>query len=248
MEQIIEDETRNLHKFFTKPLFFTYAPEECKHPYILRNIKQKPQNHDNFEIVDIGIYDLLQYPNTHPTEKIEAWKQLKTEGWKVVPDCPDLSGEFKIDVDFINTDYSWELLQELYDPSDVHQIPVIQSEYGNANSLRIYCEKFIEHYGKPEKIACGSICKMDSSEKTKQLLKIVRRYFPDTWIHAFGLKLNHFKKVKHLINSFDSTSWTFPRTPGRPSCKNKEQCIEYFYEYMDVVNSYVDLEGQKVLI
>ena len=226
--------------------FYTYAPLECEWPWVLRNIKQKPQEHAVHEIVDIGIYDLLHEPYTHTDNKIEAWKQLKTDGWKVVPDVPDLKGEFNKAIQYDNTEYSWKLLTELYDPSDEHQIPVIQSHYADISSLRKYCTDFIREYGTVDKIAVGSVCKMDDSNTTCTMLKLVKRYFPDTWIHAFGLRFHHLRKSLKYIDSYDSTSWTFPRTGGRPSCKNKAMRIDYFYEYIDVLNS-LELQDQTRL-
>jgi hypothetical protein len=69
--------------------FYTYPPVECEWPWILRNIKQKaiPNTH---EIVDIGIYDLLNPPYRHSNDKLQKLDKLETKGWKVVPDCPDL--------------------------------------------------------------------------------------------------------------------------------------------------------------
>lgn len=115
-------------------------------------------------------------------------------------------------------------------------MPVIQSKYGDLTSLKWFCESFLKEYGQPVKIAVGSVCKMDSMDVSYALLKTVRRYFPHAWIHAFGLRFHHLRKCKSIIDSFDSTSWTFPRTGGLPSAKNEEMRIEYFYDYLERLN------------
>lgn len=243
--------------------FYTYPPLEGW-KWVLRNIKQKPIPCTH-EIVDIGIYDLLKPPFKHSIEKLEKWDALQTEGWKVVPDCPDLQGEFSRTIlkklmkikrnslkryndlvvqinrfidywwnyldDFDNTEYSWQLLRNHFDMEDEHQIPVIQSKYEDLNSFKEYISNFKEFYGEYDKIAIGSIFKADNNSIALKMLKITRREFPNSWIHAFGLRFKQFIKARHLINSFDSTSWTFPRESGKSSCKNKMERIEYFKEY-----------------
>ena len=228
-----QDKPTNATEPPKKVYFYTYAPKETNYPFILRNIKQKPLKCSH-EIVDIGIYDLIKSENhQHDKTKLKEWGLLKTDGWKVVPDCLDLQGEFKIATGFDNVEYTKELHYELYNPLDPHHLPVIQSNYGDLNSLQDYIRWFKKEFGTPLYLAVGSVCKMDKKERTVRLLREVKREFPNTWIHAFGLRLNHLNDSKYYINSFDSTSWTFPRGVGEPSCKNKEMCLEYFYNYLE---------------
>lgn len=278
LENIIEDETRKQWQLtHRKPgfkRFYSYPPVECEHPWVLRNIKQKkiPCVH---EIVDIGIYDLLAPPFKHSTEKLEKWKNLKVEnGWKVVPDCPDLKGEFsdvilnkllknleKFDFtvvlwryinywwnyldSFDNTEYSWELLEDFYIQDDVSHLPVLQSKYGDMESLKEYIKKFKDKYGVVDKIAVGSICKLDDNKLGVHMLKEVRRAFYSTWIHAFGLRFVQFKRVFFFIDSFDSSAWTFPREPGRGTCKNKNERVQFFNDYLKQINEIINKNRNK---
>lgn len=241
LEEIIEEETRRqygvsrLNQGFQR--FYTYPPVECEHPWILRKIGNKPLPCQH-EIVDIGIYDLLKSPDGgHSEKKLKAWKNLKTDGWKVVPDCPDLEGEFRIEVICDNTAYSWELLQEHFNPKDDSHLPVIQSHYEDLTSFKQYITDFKREYGEHDKIAIGSICKADNNSLAVKMLKIARREFPHTWIHAFGLRFKQFRKVRQIINSFDSTGWTRDiEESGKSSAKNKLERIHYFNKYMNRLN------------
>jgi hypothetical protein len=197
--------------------------------------------------VDIGIYDLLKPPYRHSEEKLEKWMKLRTDGWKVVPDCPDLQGEFQVDAGVDNVSYSWELLHDYYDRDDPSHLPVIQSHYQNIPSFREYIRCFKEVYGEPDKVAIGSICKADDHDIGVVMLKLVRREFPYAWIHAFGLRFQQFRRGYKYIDSFDSTSWTFPRTSGRGSCKNKEERVQFFWDYIQCLELPSHHPKQEVL-
>jgi len=94
-------------------------------------------------------------------------------------------------------------------------------------SLRRYIRKFKNKYGVVDKIAVGSICKLDDNKLGVRMLKEVRQAFYSSWIHAFGLRLVQFKKAFLFLDSFDSTAWTFPRKPGRGTCKNKNERVQF---------------------
>jgi len=115
--------------------FYAYPPGDW--PWVLRNIKQEAKEGTIHEIVDIGIYDLLKDPFSHSDTKLKNWVKIKPNGWKVVPDYPDIYGEFncKEAKSFENTELSWELLQKYYDPNDPTHMPVIQSKFGDMKSL-----------------------------------------------------------------------------------------------------------------
>jgi hypothetical protein len=270
--------------------YYTYAPEDCvtylgirinqSWPWILRNIKQQPQRTAEHEIVDIGIYDLLHIPFCHSEEKINKWKELKTEGWKVVPDCPDINGEFRSTIfnnlmklkkkvsnkygelsvhiqrfigywwDYLPTfdtvSYSWNLLTELFDPTDEHHLPVIQCKYQNFKSYKQYIKRFKDKYGEHDKIAVGSICKADDNVLAVKMLKYLKQCFRTSWIHAFGLRMTQFRNAYQYIDSFDSMSFKFPRSGGRPSCRYNWECLQYFWEYIAILVMYMSFENDVV--
>jgi hypothetical protein len=67
---------------------------------------------------------------------------------------------------------------------------------------------------------------------------MVRAQFPDAWIHAFGLRVNYLDELDGIIDSFDSTAWTYPRGRGGHSARNKKEKIEYFREYLKRIDYY----------
>jgi len=227
--------------------FYAYPPKECKWDWILRNIYEKPLPCKH-EIVDIKVYDLAKPPFEHSKEKLKLWKNLDTDGWKVVPDCPDFKGEGVKSCqewDINPIDYSKELLQEYYTNPD-NQMPVIQTLANNLNELDNYCKWFKREFDTPQRLAVsGSICRVNNMDFVFKGVKIVRRHFPDTWIHLFAPRLHHLKKLYPIIESFDSSCWTFPRTGGQASCKNKEERIEYFWNYVNILNKHVGMDLHK---
>ena len=222
--------------------FYAYPPKECEWPFILRNINEKPYPCKH-EIVDIKVYDLVKHPHRHSKEKLGRWETIETDGWKVVPDCPDFKGENVSscqDWDIDPIEYSHELLEKYYtDP--ISQMPVIQTLANDLTSLNDYCNYFKKEYDHPKQLAVsGSICRVNNLDFVYRGVKLVRRHFPDSWIHLFAPRLHHIRKLYPLIESFDSSCWTFPRigNQGMASCKAHER-VEYFWNYVDILNSHI---------
>lgn len=235
---------RSLFKIMV--FFYAYPPKKVRYPYILRNINQK-KFLCKHEIVDIGIFDLVKKKQPHNQKKINKWKHLNPNGWKVVPDCPDLQREFNIKVDWDNVEYSKELLLKLFNPEDKTHLPVIQTHYADLNSITEYCKWFIKEFSsEQEKIGIGTICRLNNKMIATKAMKIVRQYFPQSFIHVFGLRLGHLYGVKNIINSFDSSAWTFPRNSGH-SCKTQKERIEYFNNYLKIVQERIKNKSTNLL-
>jgi len=125
----------------------------------------------------------------------------------------------------------------------VEWLPVIQSRYLDVESFRKSCEALKPY--RFEKLAIGAVCKTNNVEYIRKCCSIARRYFPNAWLHAFGLTLRALPAVRDLIDSFDSSAYTFPRGSGYPSCKDREMRIKYFKEYLERVNS-LGIRQQKL--
>lgn len=213
--------------------FYTYS-RVVEYPWVMRNIKQKALVGTVHEIVDCGINDLLRDPYTHSMEKLRKWKTLEPNGWKVVPDCPDIKKEFNVKTDIDNVEYSKKLMRTLYRPEIESHLPVIQGYYHNPESFRDYGEWILREFGVPGKIGVGTVCKASDKQAVEKTFRFTRRLFPGAWVHAFGLRLQHFEAVYPYINSWDSMSWTFPRGPGRSS-RSKLERTQYFADYIKAV-------------
>lgn len=220
-----------------KILFYTYPPIE--YPYVLRNVRQKGRDYAEHEIVDIGVYELLKEPHQYSEKTLQSYLDCNTSGLKVVPDYPDIFKEHSLEMDIDNVVESKLLMKKYYNPKDRHQMPVIQGYFDDPYSFEDYSEWFKSKYtDNPEVIGIGTVCKLSNKQNLLKTLHIIRRQFPNAWIHAFGLSIRYLREARGMITSFDSTAWTFPRTSGRPSCKNKEMRIEYFQEYLELYERY----------
>lgn len=213
--------------------FYANPPKECNWPFILRHVENKPQPQSKHEIVDVKIMDLLDPPHEHSEEKLKEWSEIETSGWKVVPDCFDLKGEFGVECGFDTVSYSKHLLLKYYD-GEPNLMPVLQGRSHDIKSLKDYIDYFKCFYTNPSLIGVsGSFCRDKDMDFVYRCLKLVKRNFPDAWIHAFALRLNHLKNVHPLIDSFDSSNWTRPRTSGKASARNKAERIEYFWDFIN---------------
>lgn len=221
----------NMLKFYTTP--------PIPYPYVMRPIHRKVNFKFLHEIVDIGIYDLLKPPYIHKEKKLLKWEALEPKGWKIVPDYPDIRREHNIsEFTMDNVEKSKEMIERFYDAKNPTHVPVIQGYKDDPDSFVEYIDWFKTNHDLPESnaIAIGTICKAGRKKATVEVVTNIRNAFPDLHIHAFGLKLTHFDKVYHLIDSWDSMAWTFPRGRGRGSAKNKVEKIQYFYDYMEVAD------------
>ncbi|MCY3411219.1 MAG: hypothetical protein INQ03_06220 [Candidatus Heimdallarchaeota archaeon] len=136
----------------------------------------------------------------------------------------------KSDID--NVEYSKELLLKNYHEEDRHHLPVIQGYYDDVASFKNYLDWFLKEFNNPSKLALGTMCKSSNKKFVQDVVSHIRRKLPNTWIHAFGLRMYHLPNIWGLINSWDSMSWTFPRTSGRSSCKNLEERNQFFKDYL----------------
>lgn len=93
-------------------------------------------------------------------------------------------------------------------------VPVIQ---GYSVDDYLYCADLIKDYGcqKPF-MAVGTLCKRTKVSDAVAILSAIKSEFPNSDLHAFGLKKNFLQKVKDLIYSSDSIAWFYFQRGGFP--------------------------------
>ena len=192
------------------------------------------------EIVDIGVNELLKYPYKYSKTTLQKYKKLKTKGYKVVPDYPDIFKEHGINnLQIDNVLQSKILMKKYFNPKDKTQMPVIQGYYNKPKSFIDFAEWFLDNYtiDKNTYIGIGTLCKNSDKHNLLQTLKNIKEYFPKNKLHAFGLSIRYLTEIFPYIHSFDTTAWTFPRQSGNPSAKNKKMRIQYFKDFIKSYNS-----------
>jgi len=157
---------------------------------------------------------------------------FKDKVWVTIPDYPDdyNPGQFGD-----NVSRTVESIERFITIEGVNWLPVLQSRYMNRFSFFEACERTKEVIGKDyPRIAIGTVCKCKKLDFIEYCCKVARKFFPNSWIHAFGLTLSALPRVCSIINSFDSMAWTFPRRPGH-SAKNKRELVQYFNAFLERV-------------
>ena len=222
--------------------FYTLPPNGVNHPYLLVNRKNYRilfKRKFKHAIIDTGVMD-FQNPKTreYPKNFLKNWiktaRQLqrifKGKTWIVIPDYPDdyHPGQFGDNV--AKTLRNIKLF--LNQAPDVNWLVSIQSRFLDRFSFFESCQRTREIVGDYPRIAIGTVCKCNKLDFIIYCCKVTRKIFPNSWVHAFGLTLKALPKVAHLIDSFDSMAWTFPRKSGGHSCRNVHERIKYFHAYM----------------
>jgi hypothetical protein len=230
--------------------FYTLPPKNIEWDYLLVN----PKNYNELfkrkfkhAILDSGVMIFHQNPNLkdYPKNFINFWKHeakrlskiFDNKLWITIPDYPDdyYPGQFGD-----NVSKTIENIKEFIKIDEVNWVPVIQGRYLNILSFIGSCERIKEIIGDYPRIAIGTVCKTNRIKFIEYCCRIARGFFPKSHIHAFGLTLRALPKVKNYINSFDSLAYTFPRKKGH-SCKNKEEKIKYFHEYIKRIEEIINL-------
>lgn len=225
--------------------FYSYNPL-VYYPWVLRKITN-PYVKCSHEIVDIGIYDLLKTGN-HDKDKLKLWEECQTSGWKTVPDIPDLTGEFGEEMDYCNVEETFKYLTKYYDPQNDTHLPSIQSKYEDLSSFKNSVDYFEDEWGVPNKCGIGSVCKINNNKIGLEMIKYIREKWPNTYIHAFGLRWNLLKQTYSLINSYDTMAWTLQRCPPdmKPRTANtNNDRVNFFNFYVKKMKELVGDEFEQ---
>jgi len=226
-----------------------YTLPDVDYPFLLVNRKNYRvlfKRKFTHAIIDSGVSDFHnKNVKDYPASFLRNWtwkaRQLqeiwKDKIWFVIPDYPDdyNPGQFGDNVSktLRNIEYF------ISEAPDVNWLPVIQSRYLDKFSFLESCQKLRELVGNYPRVAIGTVCKTKDLSFITYCCKAARTHFPNSWIHAFGLTLSALPKVADLIDSFDSMAWTFPRERGGHSCRNRKECLQYFYAYLEKVKPFL---------
>jgi len=164
-------------------------------------------------IIDAGV-ELLFFVRKYKDYPSWYWRKFRKEVakarrqenvWVVIPDYPDdyypgLTHECGLD----NVDKTFRNIERWIHVDGVNWLPVIQSKFLDRESFIESCKRMRKY--KPERVAIGTVCKTRNLSFIRFCLKTARAYFPNAWIHAFGLTLKALPFARFYINSADSSS------------------------------------------
>jgi hypothetical protein len=157
--------------------------------------------------------------------------------WVTIPDYPDDYHPGQFGDNIAKTLANVERFIEI---ECVSWLPVIQARFQDIRSFEESCKQLRE-INDFKRVALGTVCKTRNVKFILDCCRLARRYFPDAWIHAFGPTLSVIGLMRHYVNSFDSSAWTFPRTPHRASCRSTQEREQYFMEYLSSLRKRLDL-------
>ena len=227
--------------------FYTLPPNGVNYPFLLVNRKNYRvlfKRRFRHAIIDSGVMDFVRKNiRDYPSGFLKTWKHTARalsdvfgeKIWLVIPDYPDdyNPGQFGD-----NVAKTLENIKDFITVDGVNWLPVIQSRYLNRFSFLESAKQVKEIVGEYPRVAIGTVCKCNRLDFIIYCCKVARKIFPNSWVHAFGLTLKALPKVAHLIDSFDSMAWTFPRESGGHSCKNMGERLQYFHAYLHYLKAY----------
>jgi hypothetical protein len=201
--------------------FYSLPPRHIYYPYLLANIwnwKELDRRQFEHAILDSGVevFRVRKWLKDYPPSLLLRYSQkaeivthkFKDKVWVTIPDYPDdLSpGQFGN-----NVEKTLQNIERFISIDGVEWLPVLQSRYLNLLSFYEACERTRKLIGNYPRIAIGTVCKTRKHAFIIECCRIARKFFPKSWIHAFGLTLDVLPRVKFFINSFDSLACYYPR-------------------------------------
>jgi hypothetical protein len=163
-------------------------------------------------ILDCGIEifnKVSDYPENFLDEYLILCRELTQQFpnmWCVIPDyCDDLAIRQPQ-----NVEKTARNIKRFKDEPGVFWVPVIQAQLHNYLSFTNGVQTLKHLYPTtPKVIAIGTVCKSKRLRYIEWCAKYARHHFPQSHIHMFGLTLSALPRVKGIINSWDSTAFTW---------------------------------------
>ncbi len=252
---------KNMSLVDLRPIFYTLPPKP--YPYILINANnpsvglsciRKYRKNIKSVIIDCGIeifrdIKVKDYPKNWVNRLIRLYYYVKStlpENVEVFVTCPDYCDDYYpkslwINDEITNIERTVQNVINYTGKYNVNWLISIQGWYKKPNSV-LRCIKLYREYGIIKEFnffAVGNLCVESNKKIIYQTISLVRKELRNKRLHIFGLKLNVFPLVKHLIDSFDSMAWTRPvsrKLCANWSCKNKEERIRFFETWLNRLN------------
>jgi len=246
--------------------WYSLPPRSLPYPFLLVNMRHwKELRKRKFQhaILDSGVEifkdkQLRDYPKSflfRYAQKAEIVSKLNPgKVWVTIPDYPD---DFNPGQFGDNIKKTLRNIEEFISIDGIEWLPVIQCRYLNIFSFYESCQRLHSLIGNYPRIAIGTVCKTRRLKFISQSCMIARKFFPKSWIHAFGLTLTALPKVAHLIDSFDSLACYFPRLSFKEWCEktgqrpfpnaspygDSESSRFFFFCFLERLAEIVEVEG-----
>ena len=135
-------------------------------------------------------------------------------------------------------------IQRFKDEPNITWVPVLQAQLHNYLS---FCNAVqgIKHLYPiaPPILAIGTVCKSKRLHFIEWCAKYARLHFPNSHIHLFGLTLAALPRVIGVINSWDSTAFTWAFKGLGPEWKRQaarqHERVVAFHRYTETIARYV---------
>lgn len=231
--------------------FHSLPPSGVAWPYLLvnpLNYRELYRREFDLAILDSGVEWFRTNPaaRDYPEKFLENWKekakllarQFDGRLWVTIPDYPDdyHPGQGSIEKTVKN-------IEDFLTVDGVNWLPSIQAKFiiekGRLRLLKLHLYQAIQQsekvLGSHPRIAVGSVCKSRHLDDIMFALSAVRHSFQSQQVHAFGLTATGIQKTSPLIDSWDSSAYTFPRGKGRGQATTREQKVSYWFDYLRVI-------------
>lgn len=249
----MDEETKKWYGFLLdmKPRLYTYL-DSFPLPYVLFNpVSANPEYLKRNKglvksvILDAGVEifrdeNVTDYPSGHIYRIVSTYRRIckyVNDVYAVAPDYPDDICPMRFYVgDKTNIERTVENAVRVFDEfPNIRWILSIQANYRRPNTL-LKCIELYEEVGlldKTDFVAIANVCVEKDVDLTIKSVKIVANRLSNKRIHVFGPRIDAIYKVKDLVFSFDTFSWTYYSSKsGLYRCSGPIQRKKFFLNFL----------------
>jgi len=251
--------TVKMDSYFKKPRFYTSLPELVVYDYPLyplndaKLFERKPYIHG---ILDTGIALLTKTSMVdYPKYFYPKWERTNVpRTWKIIPD-------YRPNKFFDAFERTYENIQKYYVKGE-NKIPVFQDKYSKTSALaRKEIDNNILRFIReidddPEAIMVSMKALAGRPDVIRYKVMKLRKAFPNTWLHAFGVSTDLLKNISHFVDSWDTRAWSFARSTKERSLMYKKGVLkktfidkyeerDFFLEYLQRIPTYCNFQKRQ---